>query len=56
MHYQQPDHMISLQNNDRVINKILKVISGEVAFTTISEDPDLAPLRAVLQNGKAQPC
>ena len=50
------DHVISLQDKDDVIDKILKVISGELSFETITTDPDLAPLKDVLQSGGPQPC
>ena len=50
------DHMMSLQGNDRVIDKILKLISGEVGLETITTDPDLAPLRAVFESGQSSPC
>ena len=40
------DHMMLLQDRDDVIDKLLKLIGGEVAIDTIGNDPDLAPLAA----------
>jgi len=47
--------MIPLQNRDDVIDKILKIMRGEINIQTIGTDPDLDPLhQAWLSQGK--PC
>ena len=48
------NNMMSLQGNDRVIEKLLKVLNGDMNIITARNDKDLAPILEAFNRGK--PC
>lgn len=45
---------MSLQGNDAVIIKLLKVLNGEISFQVAASDPDFNPLVPAFTSSK--PC